>query len=227
MSRPSKSLSSLRDALLAGLLVLAPIGLTIWVFLALVRFADSSIGLLPAWARPETYMGHPIPGLGILLSLLVLALVGYGTSAYAGRRAIEWIESLLARVPVLSGVYHGVKQLFENVFNPESRHFRRVVAVEYPRKGIYCFAFVTNEQGDPALRDCLPGDPQGLVSLFLPTTPNPTSGFYLLVPEQDVYETPYTVEEAFKLIMTAGIVLPSDVLGRIRTEETGRPVMGD
>ena len=212
---------------MAGLLILAPLGLTIWVFWALVGFADSSIRLLPQWARPETYLGHPIPGLGIVLSLFVLALVGYGTRAYAGRRLIEWVEGLLARVPVLSGVYHGVKQLFENVFNPESRHFRRVVIVEYPRRGVFCFAFVTNEQADPALGGSLPGDPQGLVSLFLPTTPNPTSGFYLLVPRAEVYDTPYSVEEAFKLIMTAGIVLPSEVLGRIRTEETAAPVSGD
>jgi uncharacterized membrane protein len=195
-----------RSDVLAGLLVLVPLGITIWVFLAFVSLADGLIRLLPEVARPETYLGFPIPGLGILVTMAIVFLVGFGSRYYAGRRIVEWTEGLLSKVPLASGVYQGLKQLVQTLFTERGRHFRQVVMVEYPRRGLYCLAFVTNEEtffdveGAP--------EEESLVSIFLPTTPNPTSGFYLLVPQSDLLLVDLTVEESFKLIMSAGIVVP-------------------
>lgn len=193
-----------RTDLLAGVLVLAPLGLTAWVFFGLVGVADGLIRLLPAAARPETYLGFPIPGLGVLVALLLVLITGLTMRYVAGQTVVGWYESLLGRVPLLSGVYQGIKQLVNTVFTQRGQHFRQVVIVEYPRRGIYCLAFVTNE--DPYLT--VEGADPRLISIFLPTTPNPTSGFYLLVPAQDLRKVNMTSEEAFKLIMSAGIVTP-------------------
>jgi len=133
-----------RADLLAGLLVLVPLGMTIWVFLAFVSLADGFIRMLPAAARPETYLGFPIPGLGILVTLLVVFLVGFGMRYYAGRRLVEWAERILSKVPLASVVYQGLKQLVQTLFSKREKHFRQVVLVEYPRRDLYCLAFVTN-----------------------------------------------------------------------------------
>jgi uncharacterized membrane protein len=194
----------IRSDLLAGVLVLAPLGLTAWVFFALVGFADGLIRLLPAAARPETYLGFPVPGLGVLLALILVLITGLTMRYYAGQKVVAWFEGLLARVPLLSGVYQGLKQLMNTVFTNRGQHFRQVVLLEYPRRGIFCLAFVTNE--DPFLQ--LESGHERLISIFLPTTPNPTSGFYLLVPARDLLKLNMTSEEAFKLIMSAGIVTP-------------------
>jgi len=199
--------TKLRDDLLAGILVLAPVGITAWVFFFLVGIADGMIGLLPAVVRPETYLGFPIPGLGVLLALILVAITGLTMRYYAGQKVVEWYEGMLSRVPLVSGVYQGFKQLVNTLFTQRGQHFRQVVLVEYPRKGLYCFAFVTNE--DTFLK--VEGSVDRLISIFLPTTPNPTSGFYLLVPAQDLLKVDITTEEAFKLIMSAGIVPPGNI----------------
>ena len=199
--------TKLRDDLLEGILVLAPVGITAWVFFFLVGIADGMIRLLPEAARPETYLGFQVPGLGVLLALILVALTGWTMRYYAGQKVVDWYERWLGRVPLVSGVYQGFKQLVNTLFNQRGQHFRQVVLVEYPRPGIYCFAFVTNE--DAFLR--VEGKTDRLISIFLPTTPNPTSGFYLLVPAQDLLKVDITTEEAFKLIMSAGIVPPADL----------------
>jgi len=193
-----------RSDLLAGGLVLAPLGITVWVFLSLVSFADGLFRLLPAALRPETYLGFAIPGLGVLLAVFLVTLTGLTMRYYAGQKVVEWYEQLLGRVPLLSGIYNGFKQLANTVFTSRGKHFRQVVVIEYPRRGIYCLAFVTNE--DPFLQ--VDGAEERLISVFLPTTPNPTSGFYLLIPAGDLRKLDMTSEEAFKLIMSAGIVTP-------------------
>ena len=190
--------------LLAGLLVLAPLALTAWLFFKLVNLADGLIRLLPAAARPETYLGFPIPGLGVIVALILVLLTGFTMRYYAGQKVVAWYEMALGRVPLLSGIYQGLKQLMNTLFRKGGHHFRQVVVVEYPRKGIYCLAFVTNEE--PFI--CIEGGDERLISIFLPTTPNPTSGFYLLVPATDLRKIDMSSEDAFKLIMSAGIVTP-------------------
>jgi uncharacterized membrane protein len=148
-------------------------------------------------------LGFPLPGLGVLVAAILVLFTGLTMRYYAGQKVVAWFELLLGRVPVLSGVYQGLKQLMNTLFTSRGQHFRQVVLMEYPRRGIYCLAFVTNE--DQFVR--LEND-ERLISIFLPTTPNPTSGFYLLIPAKDLLKLDMSSEEAFKLIMSAGIVTP-------------------
>jgi uncharacterized membrane protein len=188
---------------MAGLLVIGPLWLTGWLLFTLFVFFDGAIQILPQAWQPESLFGQEIPGLGIVLSLLFVYLFGVGTRAYAGKQLVSFYEKWLERVPIINTVYQSIKQLMSTLFSKQGAHFRDVVLVEYPRQGIYCFAFLTNDS------QFLEVDGQKLLSIFLPSTPNPTTGFYLLLPVQDVLNVDLTVEEAFKLIMSAGIVAPS------------------
>lgn len=194
--------SHFRLSIVAGLLIIGPLWLTGYLLLKLFVFFDGAIRILPKAWQPEALFGQEIPGLGILLSLVFIYVVGLGTRVYAGRQLVGFYESVLQRVPIISGVYQAIKQLMTTLFSEQANHFRDVVLVEYPRKGIYCFAFLTNDQQYLLVED------QSVLSIFLPSTPNPTTGFYLLLPEADVWNVDLTVEEAFKLIMSAGIVTP-------------------
>ncbi len=194
----------LRSALLTGALVMAPLALTVIGVLYLFNTIDKlSKYLIPAGWHIASFKIMNIPGVGIVLTLMIMTLFGLLTRYYAGKRVIRLYESLLKRMPLISGVYQGLKQFIETLFSSRGRQFSEVVLIEYPRKDMYCLAFVTNRT------DYLHGKGK-LVSLFLPTTPNPTSGIFLLVPEQDVYRLDMNVEEAFKLIMSAGMVAPGD-----------------
>ena len=197
--------SHFRLSFMAGLLVIGPLWLTGWLLLKLFVFFDGAIKILPTAWQPETLIGQDIPGLGIILSLLFVYLCGVGTRAYAGRQLVTFFEGILDRVPFINTIYQSIKQLMSTLFSEKGTHFRDVVLVEYPRKGIYCFAFLTNDS------QYLEVSGEKLLSIFLPSTPNPTTGFYLLLPIRDVWNVDLTVEEAFKLIMSAGIVTP-DVL---------------
>ena len=198
----SSNRSHFRLSFMAGLLVIGPLWLTGWILLKLFVFFDGAIKILPVAWQPETLFGRDIPGLGIALSLLFVYLCGVGTRAYAGRQLVQFFEGVLDRVPIINTVYQSIKQLMSTLFSEKATHFRDVVLVEYPRKGIYCFAFLTNDS------QYLEVSGQRLLSIFLPSTPNPTTGFYLLLPSHDVWNVDLTVEEAFKLIMSAGIVTP-------------------
>ena len=215
--------SALRTDLIGGLLVMAPLGVTAWVLVSLIRFADGLIHLLPDRLQPEALLGFPLPGLGVLVALGMLAMVGFATRYYAGRRVVELYEGLLSRVPLLSGIYQALKQLIDTILSRRGRQFRQVVLVEYPRRGLYCLAFLTSEE-DYLERDEAHLD--GLVGIFLPTTPNPTSGFYLMLPRADVFAVDLSVEEAFKLIMSAGIIAPSRLRGLRPLTTDGEPSAG-
>ena len=205
----SKLPSRIRSDLITGLLVVVPVGITIWVLFALVDLADGLIRALPALLQPETHLGFPIPGLGVLVTMLLVLLVGLGMRYYLGQRVLEGVEGLLARVPLASSIYMGLKQVVQTVAANRGAQFRQVVLVEYPRRDLYCLAFVTNLSSFMEVEGV---EGTGtLVSIFLPTTPNPTSGFYLLVPQRDLRKVDITVEEAFKLIMSAGIVTPGGI----------------
>jgi uncharacterized membrane protein len=215
-------LSETRNALLAGVLVVAPLGISLWVLSFLVGFADKAIHILPDRWQPEVLLGFPIPGLGILITGIFLILVGLGMRYYTGRRVVSFYESLLGRVPLLSGVYQGVKQLVQTLFDKSSQPFRQVILIEYPRHGLWCLGFLTTQDAYVCIEATADHDtptrPSDLVSVFVPTTPNPTSGFYLLVPREDVLLVDLTVEEAFKLIMSAGVVGPHRFVGTRRLD---------
>ena len=195
--------SHLKSSVLTGVLILTPLALTLWLLFKLFSFADSVINILPATWQPKVIVGFDIPGLGIFLSMILLYIAGLGVRYYIGRRIIDATEKVLVRVPIVSGLYQAIKQVLSTMFSQSSDNFREVVLVEYPRERMYSFAFLTNRKDFLELEG-----QESLVSIFLPSTPNPTTGFYLLVPHTDIWKIDISVEEAFKIIMSAGIVTP-------------------
>lgn len=204
-------LAKLRAYFFAGLLVLAPIFITATVAWWLIEFVDSQIvPLIPTKYNPDTYMKDVlgveigIPGLGILILVVFITLVGAFTAGMMGRWVIRLWEYLLNRMPVVRTLYNGSKQIIETVLKSQSDAFRQAVLVEYPRRGIWAIAFLTAAT-DGEVADLLEGDH---INVFLPTTPNPTSGFLLFVPRRDVIVLNMPVEDAVKMVISAGIVTP-------------------
>jgi uncharacterized membrane protein len=198
--------AALRHYFVAGVVFIAPIAVTVWAVSSIVVWLDNLI--LPFVLRlviPGLDEPPRLPLLGMLFTFLVIILIGVIARHLLGGEFTRAWEGILSRVPVARSIYSGVKQLFEAVFAGErTSRFRRVVLIEYPREGVYALAFVTG-----AARGVVRGAPERtLVSCFLPTTPNPTSGYYLLLAEEDLIETDLGVEDAFKLVMSAGLVPP-------------------
>jgi len=192
----------------AGLLTFAPIGITIWATAWIIQRLDNL--LLPRLLRllfPDLEEPPNLPFVGAIFTFFVILLFGVVARHLFGREIVRLWERLLSRVPVARNIYAAIKQLFDAIFVSDSQSkFRRVVLVEYPRKGVYALAFTTGPARGPAASAA----PPNLVNLFVPTTPNPTSGFYLLVPEEDLTQLDITVEQAFKLVMSAGLVAPEE-----------------
>jgi len=205
--------ASIREALrryfIAGMLVFAPIGITLWATAWIIQKLDDLLLphvlklLLPGVEDPPRLFL-----VGALFTLLVIILLGVVARHLFGGELVRLWERVLSRVPVARNIYGGVKQLFEAIFrSDQTSRFNRVVLVEYPRKGVYALAFTTG----PARGAVQAATDEPMVNCFLPTTPNPTSGFYLLVPESEIREVDLTVEEAFKLVMSAGLVAPDAI----------------
>jgi uncharacterized membrane protein len=200
---------AVRRYFVAGVLFFAPIGVTIWAIASIVVWLDNLI--LPHVLRlviPGLDEPPPLPLLGMLFTFLVIILLGVVARHFFGHEVVRAWERLLSRVPVARSIYAGVKQLLEAIFRSDGHsRFSRVVLLEYPRKGIYAIAFTTG----PARGAVQDTTARHMINCFLPTTPNPTSGFYLLVPEEEILEVALSVEEAFKLVMSAGLVTPDSV----------------
>jgi uncharacterized membrane protein len=195
-----------RGTFLAGVLVVVPLVVTIYVFVTLVGILESAILLVPPPWRPENLIGVRIPGLGVLLALTVVMALGLLTRTFAGRALVRAYEAVLARVPILSSVYQGVKELLEMLLSRDQAAFEKVVLAEWPRKGLYSIGFMT---GDAFLQ--IEGEVK-LVNVFLPTTPNPTTGYFFMLPEDRLIHTDLSVEQGFKLLMSAGIVAPDEII---------------
>ncbi len=197
-------MARLRTYLLTGIVVTAPIGITIYLAVLFVDFVDGQMrGLVPAEYDPIRYLPFDIPGLGVLVLLLLLLVVGFLAAGLIGRIVFRIGERLIDRVPVVRSVYGALKQIFETVF-ADSSSFREVVLVEYPRRGLWAVGFITGRtRGE--VRERIDSD---LVNIFLPTTPNPTSGFLLFVPRDDLVRMDMSVEEGIKMVISAGIVTP-------------------
>ena len=200
-------LGRLRGYFLAGILVTAPLGVTALLAWWIITFIDERITpLIPEQYNPETYLPFSLPGLGLIVLIIFLTLVGALTAGFMGRWIVHTGERVLNRMPVIRSVYSAVKQIFETVLAQQSNAFREAVLVEYPRRGIWAIAFITGTTK---------GEVQHLteeitVNIFLPTTPNPTSGFLLFVPSEDVIPLDMSVEEAVKMVISGGIVTPPD-----------------
>ena len=197
----------IRGYFLAGILVTAPLGITGYLAWVIVKFIDESVTpLVPAPYNPETYLPFSVPGLGVLILIIILTLIGALTAGLLGRWLLHTGERMLNRMPVVRSIYSAIKQIFETVMGQQSNAFREAVLIEYPRRGIWAIAFITG---------VTEGEVQNLteqetVNIFLPTTPNPTSGFLLFVPKDEVVPLDMTVEEAIKMVISGGIVTPPD-----------------
>lgn len=201
----------LRGSFLTGLVVIAPIGLTLWLIWTVAGWVDSWVlPFVPVWLRPDQYVGLNIRGIGVLVFLVFTILIGWMAKGIIGKSLIRWGESLVEGLPVVRSVYRGLKQIAETVFAQSDTSFDKACLVEYPRKGIWAIAFIsTSAKGE--IDKKVPVD-DGKTAVFLPTTPNPTSGFLLFVPKSDVIELDMTVEDAAKLVISAGLVYPNSQL---------------
>ncbi|MDX1821681.1 MAG: DUF502 domain-containing protein [Paracoccaceae bacterium] len=207
--RRNGPLSGLRSSFLTGIIVIAPIGLTIWFIWSFMGFVDGVVmPLVPARFNPATYFDINLRGLGVVIFLIFTIVVGWIAKGLIGRSLLRFGESLVHRMPVVRSIYSGVKQIAETVFAESDRNFEKACMVEYPRKGIWAIGFISTEaKGELALRN--PSERGPLMSVFLPTTPNPTSGFLLYVPREDLIVLEMSVEDAAKLIISAGLVYPN------------------
>ena len=194
-----------RTFLVAGLLVWVPLGVTIILLKILVDLMDQTLLLLPMAYRPETLLGFRIPGLGILLSLLVLLVTGILVANILGRKLVYFWESVLKRIPLVRSIYSAAKQFAEIVFTDNTQSFNRVVLIEYPLKGLYSLCFQTSSN----LGEVQAKTGEDVVCVFIPTTPNPTSGLILMVPKSEVIELDMEIEEALQMIVSLGVVVPA------------------
>jgi uncharacterized membrane protein len=202
-------MSRLRTWLLTGLLVLVPIGITLWVLQLVIGTMDLVFNLLPDTWQPRLLLGFNLPGLGLVTVLLLLLVVGALAQNFIGRKVMSGWNSLLNRIPVVRGIYNSVKQVSDTLFSDSGNAFREAVLVQYPRQGVWTIAFVTGKPvGEVADLLDSAGTSQ-LVSVYVPTTPNPTSGFFLMLPRADVLKLSMSVDEALKYIISMGVVEPN------------------
>jgi len=199
--------SDFKKLFVTGLLVIIPVWLTFLIIKFLLGLMDNALVILPVRLRPETHLGFQIPGLGLILTIFIILIVGFFARNFLGRRIVRYMELLLERTPLVRKIYSAVKQFTYALLGDKKDQFQRAVMIEYPRKGIWSIAFVTNRMTSPVLAKHLP---ETSLCLFIPTTPNPTSGWFLILPESETIPLDTTIEDAFKVIISGGVVLPTE-----------------
>ena len=199
-------MAALRRYLVAGLLVWVPLGVTLLIITWMVNLMDRTLLLLPANWRPEQVIGFSIPGLGIVLTAVVVIGTGIAVTHLFGFHVVGLGERIVARIPVVRSIYSSVKQVTETMFSNSGQSFRQVVLVRYPHKDSWTIGFLTGESA-PEARNRTGRE---LVNVFVPTTPNPTSGFFLLVPREEVIDLDMSVDEGLKMLLSLGVVQPKD-----------------
>jgi uncharacterized membrane protein len=180
------------------------LGITLWVITGILGVMDRVLVIIPARFHPHTYLPFKVPGLGLILTLIVVMLTGILVKNYVGRRVVDLGEYVLSSIPFVRPIYAAVKQLSQAAFGDSQDAFKRVILIEFPRRDIYCLAFVTGTASGETQEKTT----KKLINVFVPTTPNPTSGFFLMVPEEDTIRLSMTVEDAFKLLISGGMVAP-------------------
>lgn len=213
-------LAAIRSNFLTGLIIIAPIGLTAWLIWSVIGWIDGVVlPFVPDAYQPDLLIQRllgreidhiiDIRGVGVIVFLIFTVVVGWMGKGFIGRSFLRWAEGLVNRMPVVRSIYGGVKQIAETVFSQKDNSFEKACLVEYPRRGTWAVGFIsTNARGEVAAKTYEQEGP--LVSVFLPTTPNPTSGFLLFVPKGDIKELDMSVEDAAKLVISAGLVYPND-----------------
>jgi uncharacterized membrane protein len=193
---------------LTGLVVLIPLAITVWVLRTIINTMDQTLLLLPLAYQPKTLLGFDIPGLGTLLTLAIIFLTGVLAANFFGRQLLLAWESLLNRIPVVKSIYSSVKQVSDTLFSSNGQAFRKAVLIQYPHAGSWSIAFQTGVPSEEVAAH-LQGDH---ISVFLPTTPNPTSGFFMMLPKSQVHELNMSVDEALRYIVSMGVVGPDGKL---------------
>ena len=190
--------------LITGLLIWLPLSITLWVIRFIVTTMD---GVFPSWLIPEVIQRQQIPGFGLLMAVLLVFITGVLAANFIGERLVLWWELLLNRIPIVRTIYSSVKQVSDTILSPNGQAFRKAVLVQYPRQGMWTIAFLTGTPG-PGVAEHLPGEH---VSVYVPTTPNPTSGFFIMLPKADLVELDMSVDAALKYIVSMGVVAPGAV----------------
>jgi len=206
--KPASAMTRLRNYFLTGFIVCAPLAITIYIVWSLIGWIDSWVKpYIPARYSPDSYLPFAVPGFGLLVALFLITIIGFLTANIVGRTVVSYSEHLLGRMPLVRGVYKALKQIFETVLSNKSDMFRQVGLVEYPRKGVWSLVFVANEKHTEInARLDKEGDP--LVAVFMPCTPNPTTGFLMYVYRSEIVLLDMTIEDGAKLIVSAGLVAP-------------------
>ena len=204
---------------ITGLLIWVPLAITAWVLSLIAGAADQSLRLLPESIRPHALLGVNVPGAGIALTLLIILTTGLLAANFIGQRLVVWWEKLLARIPVVSSIYNSVKQVSDTLFSSSGNAFRKALLIQYPREGSWTIAFLTGKPGGD-VSNHLKGD---FVSVYVPTTPNPTSGFFLILAKSDVIELDMAVDEALKYIISMGVVAPHTRQKKRRNTSSNNP----
>ena len=207
----SKIFVNLRNNFFKGILISVPVFITFYVAWILIKFFDNKVTpvlgpLIPKHLNPSNYLPFEIPGIGLLTVFIFFAIIGFLTTGLFGRIFSSLVEKILSKIPVLRNIYSGLKQLFETILSKRSNSFREVILLEYPRKRIWAMGFLTGDTEGEVQRLTK----NSMINIFLPTTPNPTSGFLLFVPAKDVLRLSMSVEEGIKMIISAGILTPSE-----------------
>ena len=201
----------IRRYFVTGLLIWVPLAITAWVLSLIVGTMDQSLRLLPSAFHPRQSLGFDLPGAGVVLTLLIIFVTGVLAANFIGQRLVVWWERLLTKIPVVNSIYNSVKQVSDTLFSSSGNAFRKALLVQYPREGSWTIAFLTGQPGGDVTNH-LQGD---YVSVYVPTTPNPTSGFFLMMPKQDVIELDMSVDEALKYIISMGVVAPPAKAGAV------------
>lgn len=191
-----------RTYFFTGLLIVVPVGISLWFLHTIIGWTDEKLLLLPPALHPNTYLPYPVPGLGLIITMVSIFLAGLITTNFVGRKVIQVGESIVNKIPLVRSIYLLVKQVMETIFSKDQESFKKVVLIEYPRKGLYSMAFVTGVAGGEIQEKTS----KKVINVFVPTTPNPTSGFLIMVPEEDTTPLKMDVETAFKIIISGGVV---------------------
>ena len=205
MNKSKSFLSKIRSYFLTGVIITAPVGLTFYVAILFIGFVDSRVrNIIPEKYHYDNLLPIEIPGIGLLFVFILLTFIGFLTAGLIGRFIIKLGERIISRLPIIRSVYGALKQIFESVLASSSKSFREVVLIEYPRKGVWAIGFITGDTKGEVQN----ATKENMVNVFLPTTPNPTSGFLLFVPRKDVIILDMNVEEGIKMVISGGIVTP-------------------
>jgi uncharacterized membrane protein len=213
----------IRNNFLAGIIICAPIAITLWLTWSVVRWADSWVKpYLPARYDPDNYLNFAVPGSGLLIGLIIISMIGFLGKNLIGQSIVQFSESLVRRVPLVRVIYKSVKQIFETVLKERSNSFKKVGLIEYPSPGLWSMVFIaTDAKGEIASKFNAMG--HDMVSVFLPPTPVPTAGFLIFVPREKIVMLDMSPEDAAKLLISGGLVTPEELVARIAAPETTKP----